>query len=51
MAEFLNMGGHGHFVWPAYLVSALVLGAMAAAIRARTKSLARRAKEHEQRNS
>ena len=29
MAEFLNMGGYAQFVWPAYGISALVLGGLA----------------------
>jgi heme exporter protein D len=27
MAEFFAMGGYAAYVWPAYIVSALVLGA------------------------
>ena len=25
MSEFLNMGGYGFYVWPAYLIVAIVL--------------------------
>lgn len=25
MSEFLHMGGHGIFIWPAYLIAAAVL--------------------------
>jgi heme exporter protein D len=28
MSEFLNMGGYGAFVWPSYIITALVLGAV-----------------------
>lgn len=27
MTEFFQMGGHGGFIWPAYGISAVVLGA------------------------
>jgi len=33
LAEFLNMGGYGAFVWPAYVASGLVLIALLAASR------------------
>lgn len=28
MNEFLNMGGYGAFVWPSYIITALVLAAV-----------------------
>ncbi|MEM9494734.1 MAG: heme exporter protein CcmD [Pseudomonadota bacterium] len=28
MHEFFNMGGHGPYIWPAYLVSLIALGAL-----------------------
>ena len=45
------MGGHGHFVWPAYIVSALVVGGLVFAIRARARALSKRLREHEGRKS
>jgi heme exporter protein D len=29
MSEFLNMGGYGAYIWPAYGISALSLGVVA----------------------
>ena len=37
MAEFLAMGGYAGYVWPAYAVFFLVLGAEALAPRARRR--------------
>ncbi len=39
MNEFLQMGGYGHFVWPAYSVSAIVLGGLSLAIWRRGRAL------------
>jgi len=35
MKEFLDMGGYAVFVWPAFLITALVLGANVVAARRR----------------
>ncbi len=35
MGEYLTMGGHGAFIWPAYLAAAAVMaGLLAASLRA-----------------
>lgn len=47
MQEFLNMGGYGGYVWPSYLISAAVLGALAISVWRRGRSLSRRLKEIE----
>ncbi len=41
MSEFLQMGGYAHFVWPAYIVSALVIGGLSLAIWRRGRALQR----------
>lgn len=51
MTEFLQMGGYGAYVWPAYLVSALGLGGLAFAVWRRGRALARRLKELQSRGS
>jgi heme exporter protein D len=30
MNDFLNMGGHAAFIWPAYLVTIIILGGLLA---------------------
>ncbi|MEM8770664.1 MAG: heme exporter protein CcmD [Pseudomonadota bacterium] len=42
MTEFFAMGGYAAFVWPAYGVSALVVGAVSFAIWRRGRRLKRR---------
>ncbi len=42
MSEFLQMGGYAHFVWPAYIVSGLVIGGLSLAIWRRGRILQRR---------
>ncbi len=44
MAEFFQMGGYGGYVWPAYLVSVLVIGGLAVSIWRRGRSLRRQLK-------
>lgn len=39
MAEFFDMNGYGAFIWPCYLISALVLGSLALASIRRGRSL------------
>jgi len=39
MSEFFDMGGYGAFVWPAYVVSAFVLAALAYSIWRRGRHL------------
>lgn len=39
MSEFFDMGGYGAFVWPAYVVSAFVLAALAFSIWRRGRNL------------
>ncbi|NOX83642.1 MAG: heme exporter protein CcmD [Alphaproteobacteria bacterium] len=41
MSEFLQMGGYARFVWPAYIVSALVIGGLSLAIWRRGRALQR----------
>lgn len=41
MSEFLQMGGYANFVWPAYIVSALVIGGLSLAIWCRGRALQR----------
>ncbi|VAW04848.1 hypothetical protein MNBD_ALPHA05-383 [hydrothermal vent metagenome] len=41
MSEFLQMGGYAHFVWPAYIVSVLVIGGLSLAIWRRGRALQR----------
>lgn len=45
MREFLDMGGYGEFVWPAYLISAAVLIALAVSIWRRGRTLSRQLKK------
>ncbi len=45
MRDFLTMGGYGGYVWPAYIISAVVLIALAVAIWLRGRSLSRKLKE------
>lgn len=51
MAEFLDMGGYGGYIWPAYLFAGMVLATMTAAtlraFRASQKSLSGLKQNHE----
>ncbi|MCB2113250.1 MAG: heme exporter protein CcmD [Parvularculaceae bacterium] len=42
MQSFLEMGGYGAYVWPAYIVSAGALVAIAALIRRRARTLSKK---------
>lgn len=44
MEDFLQMGGYGAYVWPAYAVSALGLGGLAFHVWRRGRALVRRLK-------
>lgn len=50
MTEVLSMGGYAAYVWPAYFVSAITLGALAAMIIARARRARRRLDELEKRD-
>lgn len=47
MKHFLEMGGYGAFVWPAYVVSALAIGWLILAALQRRRRLNERLKELE----
>lgn len=51
MQEFLNMGGYGGYVWPAYLVSVAVLVTLSVAIWRRGRILSRRLKDAEKKSA
>ena len=47
LGEFLDMGGYGAYVWPAYGLSGLAIAGLAVAIWRRGRILRRRLKEAE----
>lgn len=50
MNDFLSMGGYGAYVWPAFIISAVTLGALTAFVVARARRAHRRLAELEKRN-
>jgi len=51
MQEFLNMGGYGGYVWPAYLISAAVLATLSIATWRRGKNLSQRLEDAEKKSA
>lgn len=49
MRDFIEMGGYGLYVWPAYIVSFAVLAALSALIWRRGKSLGAKLKREQAR--
>ena len=50
MDDFLSMGGYGAYVWPAYLISGVTLGALVALVIARARRARRRLDDLEKRD-
>lgn len=50
MKDFLAMGGYGAFVWPAYVITAVTLAALALLILRRARTARRRLSELEKRD-
>ena len=50
MREFLSMGGYGAYVWPTYILSAVILGALTASLLARARQARRRLDKLERRD-
>ncbi len=48
MNEFLQMGGYGGYVWPAYIVSAVIIGGLSTSIWLRGRALRRRLSRFEE---
>ena len=46
MSEFLSMGGYGIYVWPSYLIVAVVLYGNVVAAKVRRKNIIREIEEH-----